>query len=84
MMFKEGRKFKNEIMLLEVNPKTSYSKNFFRKYKDVGRRLVEHVQNEFDDKKMVVLADYSARKFYKKLGFEEIDKRQPCKLCWEA
>ncbi len=83
MMFQEVKGAPNEISLLEVNPKTSMSCSFFRKYKQVGKKLVEFVQENFFQKDIQVWADYYAINFYKKSGFKK-NSKEPCDLLWKA
>ncbi|MCR5266051.1 MAG: hypothetical protein K6E29_05595 [Cyanobacteria bacterium RUI128] len=83
MLFYENADPANEIGLLEVNPSTSRSNNFLRKYKQVGKKLVEYVQSEYPQKDIAVWSDYSARKFYRKMGFVNKSK-DVCDLCWRA
>ena len=84
MMFEETKNPENEIVCLEVNPSTSKSKSLIRKYKQVGRRLVEFVQSNFDQKAIYVYADCRALNFYKKLGFKQQFKDLPraCEMHW--
>ena len=86
MMFNELKGPENEILVLEVNPNTSKSLNFFRKYKDVGKRLVKYAQETFNNKGITVWSDYNAIKFYKKLGFEQPYRKLPkaCELHWKV
>lgn len=83
MMFMERPQLSNEISLLEVNPSTCKSKNFFRRYKEVGKKLVQYVQTKYGQKDIDVFSDYTARDFYKKLGFAGTSK-EVCELCWRA
>ena len=83
MLFTERIGSNNEIQLLEVSPTTSKTKNYIRKYKQVGRRLVEYVQDKYSNKDIEVWADFDARNFYKKLGFKKKAKNV-CDLLWKA
>lgn len=81
MLFREKNDCKNEICYLEVNPSTTKNKNIFRKYKDVGKTLVEFVKSQFSQKKIEVWSDLDAIDFYKKRGFRR-RSRNICNLCW--
>lgn len=83
MMFHESNIENNEISILEVNPTTNKSMNIFRKYKKVGKSLVEYVKSKFPKKDIDVWADYGARGFYKKMGFIQ-NSSEACDLCWRA
>lgn len=81
MLFREKNDYKNEICYLEVSPSTTKRKNLFRKYKEVGKTLVEFVKSQFSQKKIEVWSDLDAIDFYKKRGFRR-RSRNICNLCW--
>lgn len=84
MLFQEKNDNTNEIALLEVNPSTSKSKNnIVRKYKEVGKALVEFVKSKFSHRDIDVLSDHKAIDFYKKVGFQQKSRNIDI-LCWRA
>ena len=57
------------INFLQTNPKEKY-KSENRKFKDIGKTLIESIKNLIQKKTILLSADMSAIPFYKKLGFK--------------
>lgn len=73
-LFTEKKHEKNELIWLQVDPKTKYSQTGKpRKYTGVGKAIVEHIKT-ISKKPFKVFSDPNAINFYKKLGLKYKEK----------
>lgn len=66
----------NELKLrfLQVAPDMSFN-NRSRRYKNIGRALIDFFKSQSEGKTLLVQAFYSAANFYEKMGFEMINTK---------
>ena len=83
-LFSETTKPENEINWLQTNPVYKYGSIEPRKYKGIGKAIIEYVKEHYRDKNIKVFAADDAINFYKKLGFKNCPTKTERELYLEV